>query len=508
LNEYNQLDPNGEVLSGNTGTDIAIVGSGLPPVVVHRVAVPRLAASADGSTAVRIFSLRWSAGASAHQSRHATSFNVSTRRPCLSPVEQKGEMTTSVMKHEVHGPSRMNPEDSLSPQTSSWTMSNTARRLLCTILTVNNRTLLFLFIIFTKISMESAKKFNLTHADTALSSTASGDDDDDHDDEYDLLSPQLGRALCCAPCFAAFDAEELITQGNAFDIIMVQSQDNKLYQNSEFLVTFTNKKSNRSTERVVLEVQERDDDNEDSYQDNNKAWFPIIRTTVKDNMEGSDNDDEPRQAFWSCCSPQVMSGKISDLNGAAEEGEIASKLAPFLRLGKNPIRYLLLDNQKVIGVAHANIFLWTHQDRIVVMDIDGTITKSNARGVFDTVITETYKYCHEGVCQLLSLLKEQINTQILYVTSRPIGLATHTRRFLAHLEQDSARLPEGPLLGFGGSISELLIMELISKNTHHFKADMIWKQVVKPFRTVSKASSASPIFLAGVSLCAWDLVKS
>lgn len=349
--------------------------------------------------------------------------------------------------------------------------------------------------------MATAKNCNLTHADTVLSSTASEDDDDV--DEYDLLSPQLGRVLCCAPCFAAFDAEDLKIQGNAFDIIMVQSQDNKLYQNSEFLVTFTNKKSKQ--ERVVLEVRERDDDKEDSYQENDKAWFPIIR---KD-MEGSGNDDDPHQAFWSCCSPQVMSGKISDLNGAAEEGEIASKLAPFLRPGKNPIRYLLLDDQKVIGVAHANIFLWTHQDRIVVMDIDGTITKSNARGVLDTIITETYKYCHEGVCQLLSRLKQQINTQILYVTSRPIGLATHTRRFLSHLEQDSsARLPEGPLLGFGGSISELLIMELISKNTHHFKAHMLWNQVVKPFRNVSKASSASPIFVAGVSSCAWDLGKS
>ena len=252
-------------------------------------------------------------------------------------------------------------------------MNNTARRPLSTVLTINKRTLLFLFIIFTKISMESANKLNLTHADSALFSEASDDDVDD--DEYALLSPQLGRALCCAPCFAAFDDEDIIVQGNAFDIIMVQSEDNKLYQNSEFLVNFSNKKSN-STERVVLEVRERDGNKEDSYQENDKAWFPIIR---KD-MEGSDNHDDPYQAFWSCCSPQVMSGKISDLNGAAEEAEIASKLAPFLRPGKNPIRYLLLDNKKVIGVAHANIFLWTHQDRVVVMDIDGTITKSNARG--------------------------------------------------------------------------------------------------------------------------------
>jgi phosphatidate phosphatase PAH1 len=58
----------------------------------------------------------------------------------------------------------------------------------------------------------------------------------------------------------------------------------------------------------------------------------------------------------------------------------------------------------------------------VVSDIDGTITKSNARGVIDTIFTENYQYCHEGICNLLSNLAEQPNTQIMYVSCY-VGIA-------------------------------------------------------------------------------------
>jgi hypothetical protein len=41
--------------------------------------------------------------------------------------------------------------------------------------------------------------------------------------------------------------------------------------------------------------------------------------------------------------------------------------------------------------------------------------------------------------------------------------------------------------------------------THHFKADLIWKQVVQPFRKVTNATSASPVFLAGLGNTIMDV---
>ena len=320
-------------------------------------------------------------------------------------------------------------------------------------------------------------------------------------DDYEILSPQLGPALCCAPCFELFDHDDTVVEGNAFDIIMIQSEDNKVYQNSEFLVSFGGRRArNLSEQQIILELRGGYEGDEVTDLGSPKAWFPIIRTgkSNKDVVEDSSSHDDDESYPWNfCCHPLATPGKITDLNGTAGELEITEKLAPYLSHGKNPIRFLLLDQHKVKGVAHASIFLWSYQDRVVVSDIDGTITKSNAQGVVDTILTETYKHCHDGICQLLSSLKQKPNTQILYVTSRPIGLATHTRKFLANLEQGSARLPEGPLLGFGGNIPQLLVMELISMKTHHFKAEILWNQVVKPFRNVANSSSASPIFIAG-----------
>jgi len=135
----------------------------------------------------------------------------------------------------------------------------------------------------------------------------------------------------------------------------------------------------------------------------------------------------------------------------------------------------------------------------VVSDIDGTITKSNARGVIDTILTENYRHCHPGVCDLLSRLATSHSqpthkTHILYLTSRPIGLASHTRKFLNGLRQGSAQLPPGPVLGFPGTLPEVLFMELVSKKTQKFKAELLLSQIVEPFQNASRRSP----FLAGL----------
>jgi hypothetical protein len=41
--------------------------------------------------------------------------------------------------------------------------------------------------------------------------------------------------------------------------------------------------------------------------------------------------------------------------------------------------------------------------------------------------------------------------------------------------------------------------------THQFKADLLWKQVVQPFRKVTNATSASPVFLAGLGNTIMDV---
>lgn len=156
---------------------------------------------------------------------------------------------------------------------------------------------------------------------------------------------------------------------------------------------------------------------------------------------------------------------------------LLAKLAP----GRHRARYLLLnDDNVVVAGAPMHVHRWSSADRVSVVDIDGTITRSNLRGVVDTILTSEYRHCHTGVCDFLTSL----SSRIVYLTSRPIALANTTAKFLKELRQVNAQLPAGALLGFAGTLGEVLYMELVSKSVHQFKAAALEHQVRRPFRQV------------------------
>lgn len=166
--------------------------------------------------------------------------------------------------------------------------------------------------------------------------------------------------------------------------------------------------------------------------------------------------------------------------------------------GKNSIRYSLLDDSGLlVARAEANLFLWSHTDRVVVCDIDGTITKSNAFGVFDTMILESYVYIHDGVATFLSnLLQANDRLRIMYLTSRPVSYARTTRRFLSGLRQGKDRLPEGPLFCHPGTLSSVLLSELVTKDSHEYKSDALLRQVILTFAAAGRQSTAD-LLVAG-----------
>lgn len=270
----------------------------------------------------------------------------------------------------------------------------------------------------------------------------------------------LGRALSCVPCtelLGSYQGHSIVV-GNAYDIIIVQSSRG-YFSNQYFTATFPIKLT--AGHRLVLRIETeqeffKDDCNScctDPTTNDSHVWNPIHDNVFDINSDGS-----------------------------TATTDVIDELAKVLRQGPNPIRYLLLYTDQVVGMALATIFLWSSQDRLVVSDIDGTITRSNAGGIFDTILTERYSYCHEHICHFLSELVAPPATHILYVTSRPISLASRTRKFLNTLRQGTRHLPRGPILGFGGTMSQLLIMELITRTTHNFKAEQLWKYVTMPFR--------------------------
>ena len=58
-------------------------------------------------------------------------------------------------------------------------------------------------------------------------------------------------------------------------------------------------------------------------------------------------------------------------------------------------------DKRLLTVAPCFIYFWSSSDCIFVCDIDRTVTKSNTKGLIDTIITQQYKFCYEGVCNFL-----------------------------------------------------------------------------------------------------------
>ncbi|KAL0266001.1 UNVERIFIED_CONTAM: hypothetical protein PYX00_011718 [Menopon gallinae] len=134
-----------------------------------------------------------------------------------------------------------------------------------------------------------------------------------------------------------------------------------------------------------------------------------------------------------------------------------------LRHGANNVVFKLSGiNQKL----EAKIFLWGQDEKIIISDIDGTITKSDVRGHIYSFVGKDWT--HKGVAHLYTRIARN-GYRILYLTTRPLGQSAMTRFYLKNVEQDGGRLPEGPILHSPDGLFAALYREIISRNPQSFK---------------------------------------
>ncbi|KAJ5614534.1 hypothetical protein N7528_008188 [Penicillium herquei] len=91
----------------------------------------------------------------------------------------------------------------------------------------------------------------------------------------------------------------------------------------------------------------------------------------------------------------------------------------------------------------ASMYLWNGNTPLVISDIDGTITKSDALGHVLNMIGRDWT--HAGVAKLYTDIVNN-GYNIMYLTSRSVGQADTTRTYLYGVNQDGYRLPKGPVI--------------------------------------------------------------
>lgn len=132
-----------------------------------------------------------------------------------------------------------------------------------------------------------------------------------------------------------------------------------------------------------------------------------------------------------------------------------------LKPGPNPMSFTV--NR---ATCQAYMYLWRYDVPIVISDIDGTITKSDALGHVLNMIGRDWT--HIGVAKLYT---EIVNNgyNIMYLTSRSVGQADTTRAYLAGVAQEGYRLPKGPTIMSPDRTIAALRRELYIRKPEVFK---------------------------------------
>ncbi|XP_035244679.1 phosphatidate phosphatase LPIN2-like isoform X2 [Anguilla anguilla] len=137
-----------------------------------------------------------------------------------------------------------------------------------------------------------------------------------------------------------------------------------------------------------------------------------------------------------------------------------------LREGANTVVFSVTTQYQGTCRCEAAIYLWNWDDQVVISDIDGTITKSDALG---HILPQLGKdWTHHGIARLYHKI-HQNGYKFLYCSARAIGMADITKGYLQWVNDRGTVLPKGPVLLAPSSLFSALHREVIEKKPEVFK---------------------------------------
>jgi len=218
---------------------------------------------------------------------------------------------------------------------------------------------------------------------------------------------------------------------SAMDVIITQDNQGR-YESTPFNVLFTPPRMFRQravVERVVIEVNGRVIPEVPMFKDlSGEVYF------VDDENAGANNHIKvPTQEYLT-----------------------SMRLAK----GENRVKFTSMITHQC---TFAKIFVWDTDVKIVVTDIDGTITRSDVRGHLCSRLG--VKWHHNSVSNCFRKLHD-LGYKIVFLTSRPITMEICTRKYIEELG-----LPVGPLLLSPKTFVSAFASELIFQDAKYCKKE-------------------------------------
>ena len=137
-----------------------------------------------------------------------------------------------------------------------------------------------------------------------------------------------------------------------------------------------------------------------------------------------------------------------------------------LQMGCNEISFTVSSALQGVQTVYAWVYVYPPNVKLIVSDIDGTITKSDILGNLMPLVGRDWS--HGGVTKLYSLIHKN-GYEFIYLTSRAIGQANVTRGYIHSLRQGVDSLPAGPIIMSPDRLIQSFRREVIDRKPQEFK---------------------------------------
>lgn len=195
---------------------------------------------------------------------------------------------------------------------------------------------------------------------------------------------------------------------------------------------------------------------------------PVNR--LKDESSSSDEDHKSSSQISGVfqSEPLESSGGICYKKTLRLTSEQLASLQ--LREGPNEVVFSVTTQYQGTCRCHGTIYLWSWDDKIVISDIDGTITRSDTLG--HILPTLGKDWTHQGIARLYHRVSLN-GYKFMYCSARAIGMADMTRGYLHWVNERGTMLPMGPVLLSPSSLFSALHREVIEKKPEKFKIECL-----------------------------------
>ncbi|XP_077095936.1 phosphatidate phosphatase LPIN1 isoform X1 [Siphateles boraxobius] len=191
---------------------------------------------------------------------------------------------------------------------------------------------------------------------------------------------------------------------------------------------------------------------------------------LKDESSSSEDDSGSAKQNTACNQPEVIHSSGGHCYRKTLRLSPEQLASLHLKDGPNDVVFSVTTQYQGTCRCEGTIYLWNWDDKIVISDIDGTITRSDTLG--HILPTLGKDWTHQGIARLYHRVSQN-GYKFMYCSARAIGMADMTRGYLHWVNERGTMLPMGPVLLSPSSLFSAFHREVIEKKPEKFKIECL-----------------------------------